>query len=93
VRQVREKDNRPNKEVAGQVPIIAQVGAISTEEAVELARDARTAVAAAVAGLPPIPLRVPWEAVVAHIRAVAEAAGLPTCYCHAFAGKPKPSTQ
>jgi N-acetylneuraminate lyase len=69
-------------EVAGQVPIIAQVGAISTEEAVELARDARAAGAAAVASLPPILFRVPWEAVVAHIRAVAEAADLPTYYYH-----------
>ncbi len=69
-------------EVAGQVPIIAQVGAISTEEAVALARDAREAGAAAVASLPPILFRVPWEAVVRHIKAVAEAADLPTYYYH-----------
>lgn len=69
-------------EVAGQVPVIAQVGAISTEEAMALARDAREAGATAVASLPPILFRVPWEAVVRHIKAVAEAADLPTYYYH-----------
>lgn len=69
-------------EVAGQVPLIAQVGAMSTEEAVALARDARAAGAAAVASLPPLLFKLPWEAVVEHIRAIGEASGLPTYYYH-----------
>ena len=69
-------------EVAGQVPIIAQVGAMSTDEAVLLAREARAAGAAAVSSLPPLLFRLPWPAIIEHMRAIAEAAELPTYYYH-----------
>ncbi len=69
-------------EVAGQVPLIAHVGAMSTDEAVQLARDARQAGAAAVASMPPLVFRQPWPMIIDHLRAISEAAELPTYYYH-----------
>lgn len=69
-------------EVAGQAPLIAHVGAMSTDEAVQLARDAREAGAAAVACMPPLVFRQPWPAIIEHLRAIAEAAEVPTYYYH-----------
>ncbi|HNR30750.1 MAG TPA: dihydrodipicolinate synthase family protein [Candidatus Hydrogenedentes bacterium] len=69
-------------EVSGQVPIMAHVGAMSTDEAVGLARDAREAGAAAIASMPPLVFRQPWPAIIEHLRAIAEAAELPTYYYH-----------
>lgn len=69
-------------EVSGQVPLIAHVGAMSTDEAVQLAHDAREAGAAAVASMPPLVFRQPWPAVIEHLRAITEAGELPTYYYH-----------
>ncbi|MBI3119930.1 MAG: dihydrodipicolinate synthase family protein [Candidatus Hydrogenedentes bacterium] len=69
-------------EAANKAVIIAQVSAMSTDEAVYLARDAQNAGAAAVATLPPLVFRLPWEAVIEHVRAVAEAVDIPTFFYH-----------
>lgn len=69
-------------EVGDRVPLIAHVGAMSTAEAVQLARDARAAGAKAVSSMPPLVFRQPWPSVIAHIRAIAEASELPTYYYH-----------
>lgn len=69
-------------EASGQAAVIAHVGAMSTQEAVALARDAREAGAHAVASMPPLVFKQPWPAVIEHIRAIAEASGLPTYYYH-----------
>ncbi|MBM3290534.1 MAG: hypothetical protein FJY92_10315, partial [Candidatus Hydrogenedentes bacterium] len=69
-------------ECAGQGAVIAHVGAMSTDEAAALARDARDAGAHAVASMPPLVFRQPWPAIVDHIRAIAEASELPTYYYH-----------
>jgi N-acetylneuraminate lyase len=68
--------------VDGRVPVIVQVGALSTDEAARLARAARAAGADAVSTLPPLYVRVGWEGVMAHVGAIAEAADLPTFYYH-----------
>lgn len=69
-------------ESAGQAAIIAHVGAMSTQEAALLAREARDAGAHAVASMPPLVFKQPWPAIVEHIRAIAEASELPTYYYH-----------
>ncbi|MCC6489554.1 MAG: dihydrodipicolinate synthase family protein [Candidatus Hydrogenedentes bacterium] len=69
-------------EVSGQVPVMVHVGAISTSEAVELAAHARKAGASAVSSIPPLYYKLPWPAIIGHIRAIAEAAQLPTYYYH-----------
>lgn len=69
-------------ETGGQATIIAHVGAMSTDEAAMLARDARTAGATAVATLPPLVFKQPWTAIIEHVRAVAQACELPTYYYH-----------
>lgn len=68
--------------VAGQVPVIVHVGAPSTNEAVLLAKDARTAGATAVSSIPPIYYKVGLAGMMQHIRAIAAAADLPTFYYH-----------
>ena len=68
--------------VAGQVPVIVHVGALSTDAAAALARDARAAGADAVSSVPPIYYRVGLEGMMRHIRAIAQAAELPTFYYH-----------
>ncbi len=69
-------------EASGQVPIIVHVGAVSTGEAVELAKHARQSGASAVSSIPPLYYKLPWMAIIGHIRAIAEAAELPTYYYH-----------
>ncbi len=69
-------------EAAGQVPIIVHVGAVSTGEAVELAKHARRSGASAVSSIPPLYYKLPWEAIIGHMRAIAHAAELPTFYYH-----------
>lgn len=69
-------------EAAGQASIIAHVGAMSTDEAAMLARDAKAAGATAVATLPPLVFKQPWPAIIEHVRAVAQASELPTYYYH-----------
>ncbi|MBI4557308.1 MAG: dihydrodipicolinate synthase family protein [Candidatus Hydrogenedentes bacterium] len=68
--------------VAGAVPVIVHVGAMSTREAAALAQDARKAGAAAVSSVPPIYFRVGLTGMMEHIRAIASAAELPTYYYH-----------
>ena len=68
--------------VAGEAPVIVHVGALSTNEAVALARDAKAAGAAAVSSIPPIYYKVGLEGMLEHIRAIARAAELPTFYYH-----------
>jgi len=68
--------------VAGQVPVMVHVGAVSTNESVLLAEDARKAGAAAVSSIPPIYYKVGLEGMLQHIRAIAQAAALPTYYYH-----------
>jgi N-acetylneuraminate lyase len=69
-------------EASGQVPIIVHVGAVSTSEAVELAKHARKSGATAVSSIPPLYYKLPWNAIIGHMRAIAEAAELPTFYYH-----------
>lgn len=68
--------------VAGQVPIIVHVGAVSTRESAALAADARKAGAAAVSSIPPVYYKVGLAGMLQHIRGIAEAAELPTFYYH-----------
>jgi N-acetylneuraminate lyase len=68
--------------VAGQVPVIVHVGAVSTQESAELAADARKAGAAAVSSIPPVYYKVGLAGMLQHIRGIAEAAELPTFYYH-----------
>lgn len=62
---------------AGRIPVIAGTGANSTQEAVELTRDARKAGAAATLQVVPYYNRPTQEGMYRHFRAVAETAGLP----------------
>ena len=68
--------------VAGQVPVIVHVGTVGTNDAVLLAKDAKKAGADAVSSLPPIYYKVGIEGMIRHIRAIAQAAELPTYYYH-----------
>ena len=63
--------------VDGQVPVIAGVSAGTPAAAIALAADAAEAGAVALMLLPPLGYRGDAEEIVAHYRAVAEAAGLP----------------
>jgi len=67
--------------VAGQVPVMVHVGAVSTNDSVELAKDAKRAGAAAVSTLPPIYYRPGLPGLMQHLRAIASV-GLPTSYYH-----------
>lgn len=68
-------------EVAGQAPVIAHVGAVSSDEAAAIAVDARKLGVAAVSSVPPIYYPVGLEGFVRHMRTIARAADLPT-YCY-----------
>jgi N-acetylneuraminate lyase len=70
------------EEAAGQVPIIAHVGAVSTDMAVQLAKDAEKAGATAVSSVPPIYYQVGLEGMIRHITAIVQATDLPTYYYH-----------
>ncbi len=65
------------KTVAGQVPVVAHVGALSTRDACEIARFAAEAGADAVGSVMPIYYRVGTRGAVEYYRAIGEAAGLP----------------
>lgn len=62
---------------AGRVPVIANVAAVSTAVAVDLARYAREVGADAVIAMPPYGLRPDFEVTFAYFQAIAAAAGLP----------------
>ena len=70
------------EEVAGQVPVVVHVGAVSTDIAAMLAKDAKKIGAAAVSSLPPIYYKVGLAGMMQHIRRIAQAAELPTYYYH-----------
>ena len=68
--------------VRGKARIIAHVGAMSTRDTVMLAEHAAKSGADAVCALPPMYFKQPWDACIAHLRAVAVAAQCPTFYYH-----------
>lgn len=70
------------EEVAGQVPVMIHVGAVSTDLSVMLAKHAKKAGADAVSSLPPIYYKVGRAGMMQHIRLIAQAAELPTYYYH-----------
>jgi N-acetylneuraminate lyase len=69
-------------ETAGAAAVIVHVGALATDAAQALARHARKAGADAVGVLPPVYYKVGFDGLVRHVKAVAEAAELPTFYYH-----------
>jgi len=64
-------------EVAGEVPIIAHVGALATRDSVELARHAEKAGADAVCSVSPFYYPYSVDAIMDHYRLIGEAADLP----------------
>jgi 1-pyrroline-4-hydroxy-2-carboxylate deaminase len=65
------------KTIAGRVPLIAGISALSTTEAVELARAAQSAGCAGLMALPVYVYRGDWRETAAHFRAVLTATELP----------------
>lgn len=66
-------------EVAGQVPVIAHVGAVATHTAADLAAHAASVGATAIAAIPPIYVNADLEGIKEHYRRIAQAAnGVPT---------------
>ena len=65
--------------VAGRVPVVVGVGALTTDEAVDLARDARAAGADGLLLAPMSYHPLTDDEVFAHVSAVAVAGGLPLC--------------
>ncbi len=63
--------------VAGRIPVIVHAGAITTEQAVDLARHAERAGAKAVAAVPPFYYEHPDEAIRAHYKALVDAVSIP----------------
>lgn len=59
------------------VPIIAQIGAINTQTAVELARHAQSLEVDAVASIPPFYIPTDEEAIYAHFKEIIEAVDIP----------------
>jgi len=68
--------------VAGQIPVMVHVGALRTDDSVALAQHAHRIGADAVSSIPPFYYRVGFHGVLAHMRAVAEAAQMPTYLYH-----------
>src|SRR5690606_5543297 len=68
--------------VRGKAKVIAHIGAMSTRDTVLLAEHAAKSGAHAVCALPPMYFKQPWDACIAHLRAVAEAAEIQTFYYH-----------
>ena len=64
-------------EVAGQVPVIAHVGALATDDSCQLARHARKAGADAVSSVSPFYYPCTYEAIMDHYRLIGEAAQIP----------------
>ena len=67
---------------AGQLPVMAHVGAMCTQDACELARHAAECGAAAVSSAAPAYYRLPEDAVFAHWHAIGAASGLPLFVYH-----------
>jgi N-acetylneuraminate lyase len=63
--------------VAGRVPVMVHVGAITTQEAVELTEHANRIGADAVSAIPPFYYSYAFEAILAHYRAIAQASVAP----------------
>ncbi len=64
-------------EVNGKVPVMIHVGAVSTEQAVELARHAESAGADAIGAIPPYYYRYPDEDLANHFRSLIKAVKIP----------------
>lgn len=62
---------------AGRIPVVAHVGALSTKEAIDLARRAERAGASALSMIPPIYYSYGAQAIQEHYRAVMDAVDLP----------------
>jgi len=65
------------KALDGRAPVIPGIAALSTDEAVRLAREAKAAGAAALMVLPPYVYSTDWREMGAHLRAVIAATDLP----------------
>ncbi len=65
------------KQVRGRVPVVVQVGALATPDAVALAQGAAVAGADAVSAVPPFYYRVDYEAVRLHYAMIGAATSLP----------------
>ncbi|MBN8922175.1 MAG: dihydrodipicolinate synthase family protein [Rhodanobacter sp. 68-29] len=65
------------KALDGRAPVIPGIAALSTDEAVRLAREAKAAGAAALMVLPPYVYSTDWREMGAHLRAVITATDLP----------------
>ncbi|MFH1085111.1 MAG: dihydrodipicolinate synthase family protein [Chloroflexota bacterium] len=63
--------------VAGRIPVMVHIGAITTAESVALASHATAAGADAVSAVPPFYFAYPFAAVKEHYRAIAAASGVP----------------
>lgn len=63
--------------VAGRIPVVAHVGAMSTRDSVALAQHAEAGGAVAISMIPPIYYRYSHADVVGHYRTVMDAVGLP----------------
>lgn len=68
--------------VAGRVPVLAMVSAMTTAEGVALARHAREAGADGVSAMPPLLYPTGVNEIVASLQTLQEAAGLPMTYYH-----------
>ena len=80
-RQIAERAVRA---AAGCLPIMVHVGAVSTDEAVELARHAEQIGADAISSVPPIYYPVSGDVVFEHYRRIGSATGLPFYPYHAM---------
>ncbi len=63
--------------VSGRVPVMVHVGAITTESAVAMAKDACAAGADALSAIPPFYYAYPFPAILQHYRAIASVADVP----------------
>jgi 4-hydroxy-tetrahydrodipicolinate synthase len=69
-------------EVAGRIPVIPHTGALSTEEVIDLSRDAKDAGAAALMIIPPYFEPNTWDEILLHFQKISEAVDLPIMYYH-----------
>ncbi|NCO34070.1 MAG: hypothetical protein AUJ92_03095 [Armatimonadetes bacterium CG2_30_59_28] len=65
------------KEVGGRLTVIAHIGCVRTNDAVELARHAAETGTDAISAIPPVYFPVGWQGVELHYRRIAEATELP----------------
>lgn len=65
------------RSAAGRVPVIAHVGAMTTQDSIALARAAQASSVAAISMIPPLYYAYSTEAVTAHYRAVIDAIDIP----------------